>query len=279
MEMKLASIAETLRLKLAIPNADRIFHLAQALQDGMSIDEIYDLTKIDRWFLQNLKQIVEETRFVAGRACVSRAAPDVSSGALSKRAEGAPDSAQRDAVPHVRDANATQAENVRYSRRRIPHFERPWAKYTLTFATDKRKPLTPSARTIILNAIKYFDERRYELYAACVMPDHVHILFEPGIKEEDKNGNPVFWSLGELVGSIKSFTAHEINKRAETKGAVWEEEWHDRLIRSDKDLEEKFFYITRNPWDAGIVRTDEDYEHVWWSDKDNPDRAESRPAR
>ena len=52
---------ETLRRKLAIPNADRIFHLAQALQDGMSLDEIYELTKIDRWFLQNLKQIVEES--------------------------------------------------------------------------------------------------------------------------------------------------------------------------------------------------------------------------
>jgi carbamoyl-phosphate synthase large subunit len=53
--------SETLRRKLAIPNADRIFHLAQALQDGMSLDEIYELTKIDRWFLQNLKQIVEES--------------------------------------------------------------------------------------------------------------------------------------------------------------------------------------------------------------------------
>jgi carbamoyl-phosphate synthase large subunit len=52
--------AETLRLKLAIPNAERIFHLAQAFQDGMSIDEVFELTKIDRWFLHNVKQIVEE---------------------------------------------------------------------------------------------------------------------------------------------------------------------------------------------------------------------------
>ena len=51
--------------KLAIPNAERIFHLAQALEDGMSIDEIFELTKIDRWFLQNLKQIVEEARAIA----------------------------------------------------------------------------------------------------------------------------------------------------------------------------------------------------------------------
>jgi carbamoyl-phosphate synthase large subunit len=52
--------AEALRLKLAIPNAERVFHLAQAFQDGMSIEEVFELTKIDRWFLHNVKQIVEE---------------------------------------------------------------------------------------------------------------------------------------------------------------------------------------------------------------------------
>ncbi len=51
---------ETLRLKLSTPNAERIFYLAQAFQDGMSTDEIYELTKIDKWFLWNVKQIVEE---------------------------------------------------------------------------------------------------------------------------------------------------------------------------------------------------------------------------
>jgi carbamoyl-phosphate synthase large subunit len=50
--------AETLRLKLAIPNAERIFFLAQAFQHGMSISEIFDLTKIDKWFLENIWQIV-----------------------------------------------------------------------------------------------------------------------------------------------------------------------------------------------------------------------------
>ncbi len=52
--------AETLRLKLSVPNAERIFHVAQAFQEGMSIDEVFDLTKIDRWFLQNVSEIVSE---------------------------------------------------------------------------------------------------------------------------------------------------------------------------------------------------------------------------
>jgi carbamoyl-phosphate synthase large subunit len=52
---------ETLRLKLAIPNAERIFYIAQAFQKGSLIDEVYELTKIDRWFLRNVAQLVAET--------------------------------------------------------------------------------------------------------------------------------------------------------------------------------------------------------------------------
>jgi carbamoyl-phosphate synthase large subunit len=53
---------ETLRLRLSVPNAERIFHLAQAFDDGLWIEEVYDLTKIDKWFLRNVAQIVAETR-------------------------------------------------------------------------------------------------------------------------------------------------------------------------------------------------------------------------
>ncbi|HET9857463.1 MAG TPA: carbamoyl-phosphate synthase large subunit, partial [Chthoniobacterales bacterium] len=53
---------ETLRLKLAIPNAERVFYLAQAFQKGASIDEVFELTKIDRWFLRNVAEIVAESQ-------------------------------------------------------------------------------------------------------------------------------------------------------------------------------------------------------------------------
>ena len=62
---------EILRLKLSIPNADRIFYLAQAFQKGVSIDEAFELTKIDKWFLRNIAEIVEEADSL-GRAGVSR---------------------------------------------------------------------------------------------------------------------------------------------------------------------------------------------------------------
>jgi carbamoyl-phosphate synthase large subunit len=62
---------ETLRLKLSNPNADRIFYLAQAFQDGMSIDDVFELTKIDRWFLRNVEQIVAEAEALRSTASKS----------------------------------------------------------------------------------------------------------------------------------------------------------------------------------------------------------------
>jgi carbamoyl-phosphate synthase large subunit len=53
---------ETLRLKLAVPNAERIFYIGQAFAKGASIDEVFDLTKIDKWFLRNVAEIVAESQ-------------------------------------------------------------------------------------------------------------------------------------------------------------------------------------------------------------------------
>jgi len=51
--------AELIRQKLTSPNAERIFFIRHALRAGFSIDEIFQLTKIDRWFLVQIKEIVD----------------------------------------------------------------------------------------------------------------------------------------------------------------------------------------------------------------------------
>ena len=45
--------------KLTTPNAERIFFIRHALRAGMTIDEIFEITKIDRWFLVQIQQIVD----------------------------------------------------------------------------------------------------------------------------------------------------------------------------------------------------------------------------
>src|SRR5205823_1926556 len=120
-----------------------------------------------------------------------------------------------------------------------------------------------SARTIVLNAIVHLHNQRYELFAACVMPDHVHFLIQPWPKDESAAENRVFWKLSEILRSIKSYTAHQINAVEGTKGAIWAKEQFDRYVRSDRDLAEKFQYIVGNPWASRVVSEKEDYRWIW----------------
>src|SRR5438132_12147230 len=98
------------------------------------------------------------------------------------------------------------------------------------------------------------------------MPDHEHLLLQPWPKKNDDKRNVIFWPLNELLHSIKSFSAHQINEIEGKTGAVWEKERFDRYGRSDRDLEEKFHYILRNPWDSGLAHQGEDYPWVWTQD-------------
>jgi carbamoyl-phosphate synthase large subunit len=50
---------DALRRSLATPGPERVFHIKQAFQLGFSLDEIHQLSMIDPWFLDNIKQIVE----------------------------------------------------------------------------------------------------------------------------------------------------------------------------------------------------------------------------
>ena len=50
---------ELIREKLRTPNSERFWYVADAFRAGMDIEEIFNLTSIDRWFLQNLKQILD----------------------------------------------------------------------------------------------------------------------------------------------------------------------------------------------------------------------------
>jgi carbamoyl-phosphate synthase large subunit len=45
--------------KLAVPNSQRIFYLRYALQSGMTVKAIYELTGIDPWFLNQLRDILD----------------------------------------------------------------------------------------------------------------------------------------------------------------------------------------------------------------------------
>lgn len=57
-ELKIDDIDTELRR----PTDTRIFVISQALRSGYTVEQIYQLTKIDRWFLDKLKGIIETAR-------------------------------------------------------------------------------------------------------------------------------------------------------------------------------------------------------------------------
>jgi carbamoyl-phosphate synthase large subunit len=50
---------EVLEKELGAPGPDRIWYVGDAFAMGLSVDEVFELTKIDRWFLVQIEQIVK----------------------------------------------------------------------------------------------------------------------------------------------------------------------------------------------------------------------------
>ena len=50
---------DLIKEKLRIPNCERLWYIADGFRSGMTLEEIFELTKIDPWFLHNIKQIIE----------------------------------------------------------------------------------------------------------------------------------------------------------------------------------------------------------------------------
>jgi primosomal protein N' len=145
--------------------------------------------------------------------------------------------------------------------RLLPHFEIPGHTYHVTWQTQDKLTLSHEARCKTLEACIHWHGLKMKCYIACIMPDHVHLLIQPlPIQESGKEG---VYSLPEILHSIKSFSAHEVNKTMKRSGPVWQQESYDRLIRSESDLHEKWNYIWNNPRTIGLVGPTEEYPFIW----------------
>ncbi len=96
---------------------------------------------------------------------------------------------------------------------------------------------------IVANALMHFDGDRYRLFCWTIMPNHVHVVFQP-------IGT---WQLAQILHSWKSFTANAANKALDRRGSFWQAESYDHLIRNQKDLVRCVEYTWSNPEKAGLM--------------------------
>jgi carbamoylphosphate synthase large subunit/REP element-mobilizing transposase RayT len=278
--------AETLRLKLAVPNAERIFYIGQAFENGMSVEEIFELTKIDRWFLRNVQQIVEEDSRLrlSGKIAVPAVnqTEDRGAGFQPVGTTGVPPVATSRFRPVDPRAPVIQ------TRRRLPHWKQQGATFFVTFRLADAVPqkLLRQWKEELETWRKFHpepwdDSTKYEYQkrfhdAREAWLDQGHgecILRRPQIAATIANSLRHFdgdryaldsfvvmpnhvhvlvrpheaHSLSEILHSWKSFSAKEINKLRERSGAVWQDENYDRMVRDFAELERYRDYIKENP--------------------------------
>jgi len=112
----------------------------------------------------------------------------------------------------------------------------------------------PQVAEMIEHSLLSFDSRRYRLLEWVVMPNHIHVLFQP---MDD-------WTVAKIVSSWKKFTARMICHSARLGGEtavipVWHREYWDRYIRNQSPFDKAVDYIRSNPVKADLIRKPENW--------------------
>jgi REP element-mobilizing transposase RayT len=69
------------------------------------------------------------------------------------------------------------------------------------------------------------------------MPNHIHVLFRLGAGH----------ALGAVVHTWKSYSANAVNRALGRAGALWHDDYWDRLVRDEGHLASSRDYIRDNP--------------------------------
>jgi len=101
----------------------------------------------------------------------------------------------------------------------------------------------PEIAGMIASSLRAFDGTRYKLFAWCVMPNHVHVVFRPFAD----------LSLAGILHSWKSFTARTAQRKFGLCGSFWQREYYDHLIRDEEQFLRAVRYVAENPAKSGLV--------------------------
>lgn len=145
----------------------------------------------------------------------------------------------------------------------------PGRAYSITKCTNNGVNIVidPVIPELIINCFFWMaKQKRFNLGAFIVMPDHYHLIIQ--IDEEA--------DLSEIMKTIGSFTSREINRITGKKGQVWQKGYYDRAILRSEDIQTIIEYIHYNPVRKGLVNEAESwiysslnpiyYQRISWGD-------------
>lgn len=115
-------------------------------------------------------------------------------------------------------------------------------------ACELRKP---ELAQIVERSLKHFDGVRYKLGDFVIMPNHVHLLV----------AFPDSAMMKDQCTSWMKFTATAINRLLGRKGAFWQQEAFDHLVRHAEQYNAIRKYIASNPEKAKLSKGEFIYYH------------------
>ena len=139
-------------------------------------------------------------------------------------------------------------EDFTIYRRRLPHWRQDGSVYFITFRLASGK-LSEEEIGLVTENIRSNHGQFYNLYAAVVLPDHVHMLLQPKENVE----------LSRIMKGLKGTTARQINAMRNKTGSLWQDESYDRIVRDDAELTEKMQYLWNNALKAGLCANPLEY--------------------
>jgi putative transposase len=130
--------------------------------------------------------------------------------------------------------NSRRLSEFERRKRDLPHWEEPGATYFIRFAVRRASEVDLTqcdVASIIIDALRHFDGVRYWLYDYTVMPDHVHAILKPIVRE---GKTEYLWSV---MRSLKGWAAPRINAALKRSGPLWRDETYDHIIRDQAEYE------------------------------------------
>lgn len=125
-------------------------------------------------------------------------------------------------------------------------------RYLLTFCTEGRRTLFIKA-CIVENARLQFQrvaaDEGFAISAYCFMPDHVHLAVE-GIRDDSDLRR--FVKMGKQRVAYALWRDHKLTN-------VWQEGYHDWVVRPDQEVTRVIEYVLNNPVRAGLVSKWDEY--------------------
>ncbi|MFN3316849.1 MAG: transposase, partial [Raineya sp.] len=113
----------------------------------------------------------------------------------------------------------------------------------------------PRLAAIVAQTLHFWDNKKLELYAYCIMSNHVHTVFRLYGERE----TPAPYTLDKIMQSIKSFSGKKCNEILRLSGKFWQEESYDRLVRNDTELRNILIYVLNNPVKASLCKEMKDW--------------------